>query len=119
MLRVDLGPVTVVRETTKGQVRHRLREQQKVPGSLLEGSVPLTWHFLFFGKRCRTCHFVVSRTSVTSLSFYFLLFYTYVSHCVILLCITYITTSLFTLTHSLRRRTTVRNVSLKILLTTM
>ena len=42
MLRVDLGPVTEVRETTKGQVRHRLREQQKVPGSLLEGSVPLT-----------------------------------------------------------------------------
>ena len=42
MLRVDLGPVTVVRETTKGQVRHRLREQRKVPGSLLEGSVPLT-----------------------------------------------------------------------------
>ena len=32
MLRVGLGPVTVVRETTKGQVRHRLREQRKVPG---------------------------------------------------------------------------------------
>ena len=30
MLRVDLGPVTEVRETTKGQVRHRLREQRKV-----------------------------------------------------------------------------------------
>ena len=30
MLRVDLWPVlTVVRETTKGQVRHRLRGQQK------------------------------------------------------------------------------------------
>ena len=42
MLRVDLGAVTEVRETTKGQVRHRLREQQKVPGFLLEGSVPLT-----------------------------------------------------------------------------
>ena len=42
MLGVDLGPVTVVRETTKGQVRHRLQEQGKVPGSLLEGSVPLT-----------------------------------------------------------------------------
>ena len=39
MLRVDLGPVTVVHETTKGQVRHRLREQRKVPGSLLEGNV--------------------------------------------------------------------------------
>ena len=42
MLRVDLEPITVVRETTKGQVRHRLREQRKVPGSLLEGSGPLT-----------------------------------------------------------------------------
>ena len=42
MLRVDLGPVRVVRETTKGQVRHRLREQRKVPGSLFEGTVPLT-----------------------------------------------------------------------------
>ena len=42
MLRVDLGPVIVVRKTKKGQVRHRLREQQKVPGSLVEGSVPLT-----------------------------------------------------------------------------
>ena len=42
MLRVDLGSVTVVHETTKGQVRHRLREQRKVPGSLLEGGVPLT-----------------------------------------------------------------------------
>ena len=42
MLRVDLGPVTEVRETTKGKVRHCLREQRKVPGSLLEGSVPLT-----------------------------------------------------------------------------
>ena len=41
-LGVDLGPVTVVRETTKVQVRHLLREQRKVPGSLLEGSVPLT-----------------------------------------------------------------------------
>ena len=41
MLRVDLGLVTVVRETTKGQVRQRLRKQRKVPGSLLEGSVPL------------------------------------------------------------------------------
>ena len=41
MLRVDLGPVTVVRETTKGQVRHRLREKRKVPGSLSEGCVPL------------------------------------------------------------------------------
>ena len=38
MLRVDLGPVTVVRKTTKGQVRHCLREQRKVPGSLLEGA---------------------------------------------------------------------------------
>ena len=37
MLRVELGPVTEVRETTKGQIRHRLREQRKVPGSLLEG----------------------------------------------------------------------------------
>ena len=42
MLRVDLGPVTVVRKTTKGQVRHRLREQRKLPDSLLEGRVPLT-----------------------------------------------------------------------------
>ena len=42
MLRVDLGPVTVVYETTKEQVKHRLREQRKVPGSLLEGSIPLT-----------------------------------------------------------------------------
>ena len=41
MLRVGLGPVTVVRETAKGQVRYRLREQRKVPGSLLEDSVPL------------------------------------------------------------------------------
>ena len=48
MLRVDLGPVTVVHETTKGQVRHRLREQWKVPGSLLEDSVPLT-------KKCEEC----------------------------------------------------------------
>ena len=31
-----------VRETTKGHVRHRLRKQRKVPGSLLEDSVPLT-----------------------------------------------------------------------------
>ena len=37
-----MGPVTVVRETTKGQVRHRLREQRKVSESLLEGSVSLT-----------------------------------------------------------------------------
>ena len=42
MLTVDLGPVTVVRATTKVQVRHRLRKQRKGPGSLLEGSVPLT-----------------------------------------------------------------------------
>ena len=42
MLRVDLGPVTDVRETTKRRVSHRLREQRKVPGSLLESSVPLT-----------------------------------------------------------------------------
>ena len=42
ILRVALGPVTVVSETTKGQVRHRLREQRKVQGSLFEGSVPLT-----------------------------------------------------------------------------
>ena len=42
MLRVDLGPVTEIRETTKGQDRHRLREQRKVPGSLLEGNVTLT-----------------------------------------------------------------------------
>ena len=41
ILRVDLGHVTEVRETTKGQVRHRLREQRKVSGSLWEGSVPL------------------------------------------------------------------------------
>ena len=39
---MDLGPVTVVRETTKGQVIHRLRGQRKVPGYLMEGSVPLT-----------------------------------------------------------------------------
>ena len=31
-----------VRETTKRHVRHRLQEQRKVSGSLLEGSVPLT-----------------------------------------------------------------------------
>ena len=37
-----MGPITVVRETTKGQVKHRLREQRKAPGSLLESSVPLT-----------------------------------------------------------------------------
>ena len=42
MIRVNLGPVTEVRGTTKGQVRHRLREQRKVPGSLLDGAVPLT-----------------------------------------------------------------------------
>ena len=43
MLRVDLRPVTVVRETTIGQVRHRnLWEQRKLSGSLLECSVPLT-----------------------------------------------------------------------------
>ena len=36
-----MGLVTEVRETTKGQVRYRLREQRKVPGSLLEGSAPL------------------------------------------------------------------------------
>ena len=42
MLRVDLGPVTEGRETTKGKVRHCLREQRKVLDSLLEGSVPLT-----------------------------------------------------------------------------
>ena len=42
MLRVDLGPITEVCETTKGQVKHRLQAQQKVPGSLLDGSVPLT-----------------------------------------------------------------------------
>ena len=41
MLKVELGPVTVVRETTKGQVRHRLRKERKVPRSLLEGSIPL------------------------------------------------------------------------------
>ena len=43
MLRIDLGPVTEVRETTKGQlqVRHRLQEQRKMPGSFLEGSIPL------------------------------------------------------------------------------
>ena len=39
---MDLGPVTVVRETTKGQVIHRLRGQRKVLGYLMEGSVPLT-----------------------------------------------------------------------------
>ena len=37
-----LGPVTEIRKTTKGQVRHRLREQRKVPDSLLEGGVLLT-----------------------------------------------------------------------------
>ena len=42
MLRVDIGPTTEVRQTTKGQVRHCLWEQQKVPGSLSESSVPLT-----------------------------------------------------------------------------
>ena len=51
MLRKDLGPVTVVREfeTTKRQVRHRLWEQRKVPGSLLEDSVPLP-------KTCEDCN---------------------------------------------------------------
>ena len=39
-----------VREITNGQVMHRLREQRKVPGSR---------------KRCITCPFVISRTSVT------------------------------------------------------
>lgn len=33
MLREDLGPVIKVRETTKGQIRHRLREQRKKLGS--------------------------------------------------------------------------------------
>ena len=45
MLRVDLGqlvPATEVRETAKGRVRHCLREQRKVPSSLLEGSVSIT-----------------------------------------------------------------------------
>ena len=42
MLRVDLGPLTEVHETTKGEVRHHLREQRKMPGSLWEGSVSLT-----------------------------------------------------------------------------
>lgn len=42
MLRVDLGPITELCETTKGQVRHRLWEQWKVSGSLSEGSVPST-----------------------------------------------------------------------------
>ena len=37
-----LRSVTEVHETTKGQVRHRLREQRKVPGFLLEGSFILT-----------------------------------------------------------------------------
>ena len=45
MLRVDLRPVTEVRETTNGQVRHRLREQRKVSGSLFEGSA----------KKCEDC----------------------------------------------------------------
>ena len=45
MLRVDLGPVTEARETTKRQVRLRLQEEQKVPWRfffLSEGSAPLT-----------------------------------------------------------------------------
>ena len=42
MLRADLGPVTEEHETTKGLVRHSLREQRKVSGSLMEGRVPLT-----------------------------------------------------------------------------
>ena len=41
MLKLDLGPVTDVRKTTKGQVRHRFQEQRKVSGSVLEGSPPL------------------------------------------------------------------------------
>ena len=49
MLRVDLGPVTVVwKNDERTTDRHRLREQGKVPGSLLEGSVPLT-------KKCEDC----------------------------------------------------------------
>ena len=46
MLRVDLGLVTVVRETTKGQVRYHLQEQRKAPGSLFHHK-PLT-SFRFF-----------------------------------------------------------------------
>ena len=42
MLREDLRPITEVRRTTKGQVRHRFGEQRKVPGSLLEDSFHLT-----------------------------------------------------------------------------
>ena len=42
MLRVDLWPVTEVFEATKRKVRHRLREQRKVAGSLFFISVPLT-----------------------------------------------------------------------------
>ena len=43
-IKVDLGPITLMLEMTKGQVRHRLRVRttKKVSGSLLEGSVPLT-----------------------------------------------------------------------------
>ena len=37
-----LEPLTEVRETKKGQVRHRLWVQRKVQGSLLEGCAPLT-----------------------------------------------------------------------------
>ena len=55
MLRVDLGPVTEVDEMTKEQVRHRLREQRKVPGSLLVGSVPLT-------KKCEDCDLSLKRS---------------------------------------------------------
>ena len=41
-VETGLGPVTEVREITNGQVMNRLREQRKVPGSLSEGSIPLT-----------------------------------------------------------------------------
>ena len=42
MLRVHLEFVIEVRETIKGQFRHRWPEKRKVLSSLLEGSVPLT-----------------------------------------------------------------------------
>ena len=40
MLRADLGPLTEIRETTKGLDKLCLQEQQKMPGSLLKGSGP-------------------------------------------------------------------------------
>ena len=54
-------------EMTKWQVRHCLREQQKVPGSLLESTVPLTkqvWRLRFFSKEKKKQSIRSSRISI-------------------------------------------------------